>query len=177
MTQRGCERRCQVTPIDESNPKVRTMLIAVTFFVTGSAAGAVYTGQRAVFVVSILMGALCWIGADFCGWLAPTKPPRWPPQSARPRRALLLQRRCVSIGSMSSESTIYTDAYGDVTREQWDLYREFNVSPSDHDLLLEVYGRSSIGRTLILSAVREYSRGGQYSEFRMARAAQRRGDL
>lgn len=75
----------------------------------------------------------------------------------------------------SSDKLVYTDAYGDVTEEQWQLYRERNVSPADHDGLLEVYGRGDAGRALILAAVREYSRDGQYQSYDMIRAAQRRG--
>jgi len=76
---------------------------------------------------------------------------------------------------MAAENTVYTDAYGQITEEQWQLYRERNVSPSDHDELLEVYGRDGAGRDLILAAVREYSRDGQYQSYDMIRAAQRRG--
>lgn len=77
---------------------------------------------------------------------------------------------------MATDETVYTDAYGQVTEEQWKLYRERNVSPSDHDELLDVYGRGDAARVLILAAVREYSRNGQYESFDMIRAAQRRGD-
>lgn len=75
-----------------------------------------------------------------------------------------------------SETTVYTDAYGDVTEEQWQLYRERNVSPADHDELLDVYGRGDSGRDMILAAVREFSRDGQYSSYDMQRAAQRRAN-
>lgn len=78
---------------------------------------------------------------------------------------------------MSQTNTIYTDAYGDVTAEQLELYRKRNVSPADHDELLEVYGRGEEGRAAILAAVREYTRDGLYSSFDMVRAAQRRGQL
>lgn len=75
----------------------------------------------------------------------------------------------------STEKLVYTDAYGNVTEEQWQLYRERNVSPSDHDELLDVYGQGDASRVLILAAVREFSRDGQYESFHMIRAAQRRG--
>jgi hypothetical protein len=75
----------------------------------------------------------------------------------------------------STDDLVYTDAYGNVTEEQWRLYRERNVSPSDHDELLDVYGRGDAGRVLILAAVREFSRDGQYQSYDMIRAAQRRG--
>ncbi len=78
--------------------------------------------------------------------------------------------------SMTTDNTVYTDDYGHVTEEQWQLYRERNVSPSDHDELLEVYGRGEAGRDRILAAVREFSRNGQYQSYDMVRAAQRRGD-
>ncbi|MEB3022912.1 MULTISPECIES: hypothetical protein [Mycolicibacter] len=78
---------------------------------------------------------------------------------------------------MSTDNTMYTDAYGQVTEEQWQLYRERNVSPSDHEELLDVYGRTDAGRAQILAAVREYTRDGQYQSYDMIRAAQRRGDI
>jgi hypothetical protein len=77
----------------------------------------------------------------------------------------------------STDDLVYTDAYGNVTEEQWQLYRERNVSPADHDELLEVYGRGDAARVVILAAVREYSRDGQYQSYDMIRAAQRRGDV
>lgn len=76
-----------------------------------------------------------------------------------------------------SDQTIHTDSYGDVTEEQYQLYRERNVSPSDHDELLEVYGHGSASRDLILAAVREFSRDGQYQSYDMVRAAKRSGRI
>lgn len=35
---------------------------------------------------------------------------------------------------------IYTDAYGTVSQRQWDAYKTFNVSPSDHDMLRDYFG-------------------------------------
>ncbi|MFA5709317.1 hypothetical protein [Mycolicibacterium sp.] len=79
---------------------------------------------------------------------------------------------------MSDVQTVYTDDYGDVTEEQWRLYRERNVSPSDHDELLEVYGRDESAREQIVAAVREFTRdGGSYSSYHMVQAAQRSGKL
>lgn len=75
---------------------------------------------------------------------------------------------------MSDHDLTYTDDYGVVTEEQWQLYKERNVSPADHDELLEVYGRGELGREQILAAVREFSRDGQYQSYFMIRAAQRR---
>ncbi len=73
--------------------------------------------------------------------------------------------------------TIYTDDYGPVTDEQWQLYRERNVSPADHDELLDVYGRGAASRDLILAAVRDCSRDGMYDSYLMAvRAARARGN-
>lgn len=76
---------------------------------------------------------------------------------------------------MTDTEILYTDDYGEVTEEQWQLYRERNVSPSDHADLEAVYGRGEMSREQILGAVREFSRDGQYSSFHMVRAAQRRG--
>lgn len=76
---------------------------------------------------------------------------------------------------MSGKTIVYTDDYGDVSEEQWKLYKERNVSPSDHDTLQEVYGRDARGRDMILAAVREFSRAGQYQEYDMITAARATG--
>jgi hypothetical protein len=76
---------------------------------------------------------------------------------------------------MSDVQTILTDDYGKVTKEQWQLYRERNVSPADHDELLDVYGHDDAAREQILAAVREFTRNGMYSCYEMGRAARRRG--
>ena len=76
-----------------------------------------------------------------------------------------------------SDQTIYTDDYGNVTDEQYQLYKERNVAPADHDELLSVYGYGDAGRAQILAAVREFTRDGMYSGWHMAQAAQRRGLL
>ncbi|BBY54130.1 hypothetical protein H7J07_05835 [Mycobacterium koreense] len=78
---------------------------------------------------------------------------------------------------MSSDTTVYTDSYGEVSEAQWRLYRECNVSPSDHDMLVEVYGGGPIGRDQIMAAVREFTRDGMYREFDMVRDARRKGRI
>lgn len=78
------------------------------------------------------------------------------------------------MSAMAHTEILYTDDFGEVTEEQWQLYRERNVSPSDHSDLEAVYGAGEAGRDRILDAVREFSRHGQYSGFQMVRAAQRR---
>ncbi|KXO91075.1 Uncharacterised protein (plasmid) [Tsukamurella tyrosinosolvens] len=76
-----------------------------------------------------------------------------------------------------SDQTIYTDDYGDVTEQQYQLYRESNVSPADHDELVDIYGSGDVARDQILAAVREFTRGGMYSCWDMAQAALQRGLL
>lgn len=73
------------------------------------------------------------------------------------------------------EGTVYTDDYGYVTEAQLKLYRQFNVSPADHDTLVEVYGSDASDE--IVAAVRQYSRDGQYQEYLMISAAQRKGRI
>lgn len=76
-----------------------------------------------------------------------------------------------------SDELIGTDRYGHVTQEQYDLYREHNVSTADHEDLLDVYGHGEINRPQILDAVREFSRDGMYEGYDMIRAAQRAGRI
>ena len=95
---------------------------------------------------------------------------------ALPDEPARIDREGQATDMSSTEDLVYTDAYGNVTEEQWQLYRERNVSPADHQELLGVYGHGDAGRVLILAAVREYSRNGQYESYDMIRAAQRRGD-
>jgi hypothetical protein len=35
---------------------------------------------------------------------------------------------------------MFHESYGEVTRKQLAIYRKFNVSPADHDLLVEYFG-------------------------------------
>lgn len=76
---------------------------------------------------------------------------------------------------MSDAKTIYTDDFGNVTEEQWQLYKKFNVSPADHTELVEVYGSGDPARESILEAVRKFTHDGMYSSYHMVRDAQRRG--
>lgn len=78
---------------------------------------------------------------------------------------------------MVNDSIIYTDAYGEITEAQHRLYRKFNVSPADHDMLLEVYGDGPGSRDAIMAAVRTYAKDGQYQEYLMISAAQRDGNI
>lgn len=71
--------------------------------------------------------------------------------------------------------TIYTDSYGDVTEEEWKVCRKHNVSPSDHDMLVEVYGRSD--HEAIVDAIKKFSRNGSYQEYDMIKVARQEGRL
>ena len=51
------------------------------------------------------------------------------------------------------EVLIYNEWYGDVTRAQLAAYRKFNVSPSDHDVLVEEFGGNK--HAAITAAVKE----------------------
>lgn len=41
------------------------------------------------------------------------------------------------------DEVIYTDSYGHVSRRQLENYRKHNVSPADHDDLVDYFGRGS----------------------------------
>lgn len=69
----------------------------------------------------------------------------------------------------------YHDSYGTISTEQLRLYRKYNVSTSDHDMLVEVYGSGEDGRKGICEAVKRFSDGGIFSEYRMVQAARREG--
>jgi hypothetical protein len=36
--------------------------------------------------------------------------------------------------------TVYNEQFGDITRPQQAAYRKHNVSPSDHDTLVDIFG-------------------------------------
>lgn len=76
-----------------------------------------------------------------------------------------------------SDQLVYTDAYGEVTAAQQRLYRKHNVSPSDHDMLVGVYGDGPGSREAIMAAVREHSKDGMHQEFLMITAARKSGLL
>lgn len=38
---------------------------------------------------------------------------------------------------------IYTDDYGDVTRRMWNLWRKRNVTPAEHDDMVDHFGRGA----------------------------------
>ena len=39
-------------------------------------------------------------------------------------------------------TTTFQEAYGTLTTAQWEAYRKYNVSPSDHDFIVQVLGYS-----------------------------------
>lgn len=55
---------------------------------------------------------------------------------------------------------IFHESYGDVTRAQLAAYRKFNVSPSDHDDLVNQFGENE--HAAITAYVKENSESGSY---------------
>lgn len=68
---------------------------------------------------------------------------------------------------MSAANTVYHENYGEVTRAQLAAYRKFNVSPSDHDSLTDIYGADSAA---IVAAVRRFSGSGMFQVFELWQA-------
>lgn len=60
---------------------------------------------------------------------------------------------------------VYDEWYGELTFAQRAAYRKFNVSPSDHDSLVDRFGRSN--HDAITAAVKKYSTSGMFSEYAM----------
>ncbi len=60
----------------------------------------------------------------------------------------------------ASQALTFHENYGEVTRAQLAAYRKYNVSPSDHDDLVEAFG-SDRGR--ILNYVLNHSEEGYYT--------------
>jgi len=59
-------------------------------------------------------------------------------------------------------STItYHESYGEVSAAQLRAYRKYNVSPSDHDSLIEIIGEEN--HDVIVEAVKEYSPNGSFN--------------
>ncbi len=55
---------------------------------------------------------------------------------------------------------IYDEQYGDVSFAQRSAYRKYNVSPVDHDMLVDKFGEDS--HAAITKYVKEHSLDGYY---------------
>ena len=62
---------------------------------------------------------------------------------------------------------IYTDDYGTVSFAQRTAYRKFNVTPSEHEDLVDEFGRANF--VAITAAVKARSTKGYYQDPRWAR--------
>lgn len=62
---------------------------------------------------------------------------------------------------------VFDEWYGELTFAQRAAYRKYNVSPSDHDTLVERYGASN--HADITAAVKRNSPQGMFSYFDMMR--------
>lgn len=60
---------------------------------------------------------------------------------------------------------VYDESYGELTFAQRAAYRKYNVSPSDHDDLVDMFGENA--HAAITAAVKKYSARGMFSTFDM----------
>ena len=60
---------------------------------------------------------------------------------------------------------VYDERYGELTFAQRAAYRKYNVSPSDHDALIDEYGEDA--HDAITQAVKDFSGNGMFSVFDM----------
>lgn len=72
---------------------------------------------------------------------------------------------------MAADKMTYHEAYGDVSEEQLRLYKRNNVSSSDHDELVNIYGSDATGRAKIIAAVRKFSSDGLFRIYMAQKAA------
>jgi hypothetical protein len=61
-------------------------------------------------------------------------------------------------------NTVFHESFGEVSRPQLAAYRKFNVSPCDHDSLVEKFGDD---HQAITSAVKQFTFQGMFSVFEM----------
>lgn len=62
---------------------------------------------------------------------------------------------------------VYDENFGKISYTQRARYRKFNVSPSDHDDLVDVFGETA--HEDIIRAVEKYSPDGMFDSFAMVR--------
>lgn len=73
-------------------------------------------------------------------------------------------------GRKTADSAVtFHEMYGEVTRAQLAAYRKHNVSPSDHDMLVNAFGND--GAAIVAEIKRQVANGGRFSAFDI-----RRGD-
>lgn len=66
---------------------------------------------------------------------------------------------------MEAGEVMFHESYGELTKEQYRIYKQYNVSPSDHDMLVAIYRNDPF---LITRAVKAFSKNGQFSEYLLA---------
>lgn len=59
---------------------------------------------------------------------------------------------------------VFDERFGEITFAQRAAYRKYNVSQSDHDDLVDMFGTNHAG---ITAAVKEFSRDGMFSSYEM----------
>lgn len=60
---------------------------------------------------------------------------------------------------------VFDEAYGELSYAQRAAYRKHNVSPSDHEELVETFGEGN--HEAITAAVKRYSPDGLFSSYKM----------
>lgn len=60
---------------------------------------------------------------------------------------------------------VFDEMYGELTFAQRAAYRKYNVSPSDHDDLVDMFGETN--HADITAAVKEFSSNGNFSAYEM----------
>ena len=58
---------------------------------------------------------------------------------------------------------VFDESYGELTYAQRAAYRKFNVSPSDHDTLVDTFGKGAHAK--ITAAVKAASPSGMFSDW------------
>ena len=63
---------------------------------------------------------------------------------------------------------IYHESYGDVTRKQLAAYRKYNISPSDHDDLVDIFGSANHSE-IVDAIIRTVNKHGRYGKDELSR--------
>lgn len=58
--------------------------------------------------------------------------------------------------------SVFQEAYGTLSEHQWKAYRKYNVSPSDHDFIIQVLGYTESDDAAIVCHILRNLRNGMY---------------
>lgn len=73
-------------------------------------------------------------------------------------------------GTKTMAKMVFDEFYGELTYAQRAAYRKFNVSPSDHDTLVDTFGKGAHAK--ITAAVKAASPSGMFSDYALLRMIQ-----